>query len=83
MIVDSEKFRKLFFELNIEFRPSQINAVFDCINNSKIADDAIIPIQCKNCISKEDIGGWQKWCNWHNLPILDDDFCSWAERKEK
>ena len=37
--VDKEQFRRLFFKLDIEFRPSQIDAVFDCLNSSELYDD--------------------------------------------
>ena len=37
--VDKEQFRRLFFKLDIEFRPRQIDAVFDCLNGSELYDD--------------------------------------------
>lgn len=37
--VDREQFRRLFFKLNVEFKPSQIDAVFDCLNSSELYDD--------------------------------------------
>ena len=37
-LIDGEKFRKKFFELDVEFRPSQIDAVFDCLGASELVD---------------------------------------------
>ena len=38
MLIDGELFRKKFFALEIEFRPSQIDAVFDCLESSEITE---------------------------------------------
>ena len=77
-LIDKESFRKRFFELNVEFRPSQIDAVFDCLNNSELVDAEQV-IRCKDC-------------HWHYGTICrrnntmfweDEDFCSLAEREDK
>ena len=36
--IDAEQFRKKFFELDVEFRPSQIDAVLDCLEESELVD---------------------------------------------
>ena len=40
-------------------------------------------IRCKDCIWKEDARGLYKWCNQSVRHVTDEDFCSWAERKEE
>lgn len=82
-LIDKESFRKRFFELNVEFRPSQIDAVFDCLNNSELVDAEQV-IRCKDC---------KNHCYVDKIPYCnlidygygweDDDFCSKAERKEE
>ena len=40
-------------------------------------------IRCKDCNFKEEYRGWNKWCIKNSFGTTDDDFCSWAERKEE
>ena len=56
-LIDSELFRKRFFALNIEFRPSQIDAIFDCLGDSELATN--LQLTCNNdasdLIIKQDV----------------------------
>lgn len=47
------------------------------------AEDIVSVIRCKDCLWKEETRGLHKWCNKNSLGTTDDDFCSWAERKEE
>ena len=47
-LIDTEQFRKNFFKLDTEFRPSQIDAVFNCINNCELVDGVAV-IRCRDC----------------------------------
>lgn len=47
-LVDAEKFIKAFYKLDIPFRPSQIDAVFECLKSSMVNDDLPV-IRCHEC----------------------------------
>jgi len=95
-LIDTEQFRKKFFELEIEFRPSQIDAVFECLESSELVD-AEPAIRCKDCKHRDwdtiDVPYGQtkriEWCSirynadGENVETTPNDFCSKAERKEK
>ena len=86
-LIDKESFRKRFFELNVEFRPSQIDAVFDCLNNSELVDAEQV-IRCKNCKYMTEHydtdGNAPYWtCSEWDSGTEYDGFCHYAERKEE
>lgn len=43
--------------------------------------DYVEVIRCKDCANygTDSIGGW---CDEHNIPTTEDQYCSWAERRE-
>lgn len=86
-LINAEQFSNLFWKLDVEFRPSQIDAVFNCLNSSEPVGAAIVT-RCKDC----------KWCRvFYHGPDMQfsydcaklyltgigaNDFCSKAERKD-
>ena len=86
-LIDKESFRKRFFELDVEFRPSQIDAIFDCLNSSELV--CTVPVnQCKDCKYWDGYychhKGYGDGYGNYAPPIKSEEgFCDLAERKEE
>jgi hypothetical protein len=85
-LIDTEQFRKKFFELEIEFRPSQIDAVFECLESSELVDAEPV-IRCKDCKHRSygTVEG-KHLCmldRYRFFPTTDEDYCSHAEREDE
>lgn len=83
ILIDTDEFKKKFFELETEFRPSQIDAVFDCLCNSEILD-AVEVVRCKDCKNLGENDGYY-FCNAIGIAFGDkpDWFCADGERKHE
>lgn len=68
----------VFWKLNVEIRPSAINAILDMLNTLPSAQPEII--QCKDCKHREEkpIADGRYWCELHNDFYY---YCSDAERR--
>lgn len=79
-LIDVGTFRKHFFKLNEEFRPAQIDAIFDCVGNSELVD-AVPVIRCKDCArNPHNNGGKRILCPCPMDRYMGDEgYCSKAE----
>lgn len=53
------------------------NKVIDRIKSAPVAD-VVEVVRCKDC---EDYNG-HRYCEYHAVPVLDDDFCSYGHKEE-
>ena len=69
-------------------------SIFGCLEDIRAADvcyyireapdvDAVKVVRCKDCKYWEKPYGWNGWCDEHGIPAEEDDFCSWAERRDE
>ena len=45
------------------------------------AVDAVEVVRCKDCIHYEPCEGGKDYCCWHRSAIVENDFCSYGERR--
>ena len=92
-LIDADKMKEVF-EISGFCGNCKRRGIFGCLEDIRVADvciciheaptiDAVPVVRCKDCKYWEKPYGWNGWCDEHGIPAEEDDFCSWAERRDE
>ena len=59
--------------------PVLVHAILNTLNETPTVD-AVEVVRCKDC-KKVNVGGLSLYCSLTGMPMDEDDFCSYGERK--